>query len=92
MAKQLVAGLTRILKDLYIFLLMFTQICSQRPKTSTLHIIGMYTICRNDIIVMKRLGDIHTRCSNAACQQKLRWTKVTTNAPLSQCSCWPKIQ
>ena len=102
MAKQLVAGLTRIIKDLYIFLLMFTLICSQRPKTSTLHIIGMYIVYRNDIIVMKRLGHIHTRCSNGACQQRHRWTKVmpwmscslcvTANAPLSQCSCWPKIQ
>ena len=70
MAKQLVAGLTRIIKGLYIFLLKFTLICSQRQKTSTLHIIEMYTSFRNDIIVMKRLGGIHRRCSNAACQQK----------------------
>ena len=66
MAKQLVAGLTRIIKDLYIFLLKLTLICSQRPKISTLHIIGMYTLYRNDVFVMKRLGEIHRRCSNAA--------------------------
>ena len=102
MAQQLVAGLTRIIKDLYIFLLKFTLVCSQRQKTSTLHIIEMYTSYRNDIIVVNRLGGIHRRCSNAACQQKLQWTKVmpwmscsfhvNANAPLSQCSCWPKIQ